>query len=149
MLVFRIIIVLTCMYALYNILRVDDLLSKIILGLQVLFMGLLVFESPMTKTISFILYSISLILIIIYGMTKIDDGILKKLIMISLAGILLINNIISVLHMPKVMILSKLAVLPIAGVAYLSYKYPTSMRNEFGFLVITSAFALINILSLS
>ncbi|QCK16891.1 hypothetical protein DCC35_20215 [Mangrovivirga cuniculi] len=149
MITFRIIIILTCIYALYNFFRVNDILSKVILGLQVLFVGLLSFEDETIKTVSFILFNISLLLILVYAFTREHFNPWKKWIMVSLAGILLLGNFFKYLQFPYVELVSKLAVLPIVGVAYLSYKYPTRMKNEFGFLVITAAFALINILRIS
>jgi len=142
---YKILIGLAALFGVFQFFRTADIFARTILGGQIVAIGLTFVPNKIIVTIGFLLFMLTLILAVIYGVKKRDFTIRKRILIIVPSAFLFIRFYLAIQHHPGVGLFSLLMVIPIAAYIIAMTTGFKKYRNELGFLTIIAVDAIINL----
>jgi hypothetical protein len=141
-----ILIGLAGVFGLYRLFQTTDTFAKIILALQIIAIGITFIKGQTYMITGLSLYALTLALVMVYGLTKKEFQLNKKLWIALPVLFALLTHLFQLLHLPGARIFGFTMIIPlVAFILFIRFQWK-NIRNELGFLFIISTDALVEIL---
>ena len=135
-------IALAATFALYRLILVNDLWSRLLSAIMIVAIAQIFFPIEAYQTAGFVLYACTVAGVLIYAIARPELGQKKRLLLLIITVPLLIVHVFRLSHWPHVGILSLGLLIPIIACLALLKDYKKN-RFELGFLVILAVDAAI------
>lgn len=134
--IYKIIFGLGVIFGIYQLFRTVDLFSLVILGSQIIGIASTFITTQPFKMMGSWVFLLSLVLAIVYALTKTDSKTSKRILIGFAAGLVLFIHFVPFYHRNDLRILGLGMVIPsVAYIIFLAKDYK-SYKNELGFLTI-------------
>lgn len=144
--IYKILIGLAALFGLFRLFRMTDTLAKAILIGQISAIGLTLLFENVLMTIGFLVYTLTLVLIIIYGLKTTFTNTFIRILIIVPSFFIFVLHIFQQQHFPGTKLLGFTMILPLVAYLILLLKYRGNLKNEFGFITIITVDAFIEFL---
>jgi hypothetical protein len=137
--IYKLILILAGLFGIYRVFRTNDIFALLILGGQIISIGLVLISDQIFKSVGSWIFMFTLVLAIIYGLSKKDFKNSKRAIIIIPTAFLIFIHMIPILHENQLRVLALGLILPIIALIVLVLKDIRNYKNEIGFLTIIAA----------
>jgi len=144
-LIYKIIIALAGLFGIFRLFRISDNFARTIVGGQIIAIGLTFIPVNTAVTIGFVLFIVTAMLAIVYGLFKKGFGINKKVFILLISIPVFVAHIFALNHWPYTGIIGWTMLIPIFTYLILTLTNIKRYKNELGFLTILAVDAAIKL----
>lgn len=135
---------LTAAFGLFQLFRTTHPFARIILITQLIAIGLTLLSDEVLTSSGLVLFMLSLVLVIIYGLTIKNTRAVQRTIVVVSAALLLLTHVFQFQNYPGAGVLGLTMILPLIGYMVLIANIK-NYRNELGFMTVIAAAAAIEL----
>ncbi|KAB1064827.1 hypothetical protein [Salibacter halophilus] len=144
---FQVFFLLSALFGVYSFKKTNEKLPKLILLTQIIAVPLAT-VTPEHGQLGFILFMLSLLLIVIYELRTLIKENFKKNIPIIISSIFIFGKFVAqIQHYPHARIIGLSMIIPVGIYLYLLINYRKNLKNEIGFMTIITMDAAIEFAS--